>query len=31
MKKVNGRFVGQIKTAMFGKLRLKNNGTIATA
>ena len=31
MKKVNGQFVGQIKTAMFGKLRLKNDGTIATA
>ena len=31
MRKVNGQFVGQIKTAMFGKLRLKNDGTIATA
>ena len=31
MRKVNGRFVGQIKTAMFGKLRLKTDGTIATA
>lgn len=31
MKKVNGRFVGQVKTAMFGKLRFKNDGTIATA
>lgn len=31
MKKVNGQFVGQIKTTMFGKLRLKTDGTIATA
>lgn len=31
MKKVNGRFVGQVKTAMFGKLSLKRDGTISTA
>ena len=31
MRKVNGRFVGHIKTAMFGNLRPKTDGTIATA
>lgn len=31
MKKVNGRYIGQIKTPLFGKVRLKNDGTIATA
>ncbi len=31
MKKVNGRYVGQLKTAMFGKVTIRENGTIATA
>lgn len=31
MKKINGRYIGQVKTAMFGKLTIRENGTIATA